>query len=131
MSARPEWYDRNPSQAGINYTATNVAPHGSTVRATYTVPSGKKAFVAAAELDVRRRTAATTLGSVLAWLTFGGILGLQVLHENNTVDARRSIETYLGGVLFAGQSLQLSTWDASTGGAMDYVLTTIIVEFTG
>jgi len=129
MSARPEWYDRNPSQAGIYYSQTNIAPHGNTVRATYTAPSGKKAFVAAGQLDVRRRTAATTLGMVLASLTFAGTIGFQALHENNTVDSRRSIETSVGGVLFAGQALQLQTQDGSTGGAMDYILTALIVEF--
>jgi len=124
------WYDRNASQAGIYWNSVNVAPHGSTVRATYTVPSGKKAFVCAAELDVRRRTAATTLGTVLAWLTFAGNMALQILHENNTVDNRQTITCYLGGILLSGQSLQLSTWDASTGGAMDYMLTALIVEFS-
>jgi len=124
------WYDRNASQAGIYWGSVNVAPHSYTIRASYTAPSGKKAFVCASELDVRRRTAATTLGTVLVWLTFAGNMALQILHENNTVDNRQTIPCYLGGILLSGQSLELLTWDASTGGAMDYNLTTLIVEFS-
>jgi len=130
MSARPEWYDRNASQAGIAYGATNVAPHVITSRASYTVPSGKKAFITAVQLDVRRRVAATTLGTVLARLNLAGGTGFVALHENNTVDSRRSIETSIGSILLAGQTIELQTQDISTGGAMDYTLSVVIVEFS-
>jgi len=44
-SARATFYDRNPIPLGLNYNSS-LAPHGLTVRWSYTVPVGKKFLMA-------------------------------------------------------------------------------------
>jgi hypothetical protein len=36
---RPAWYDRSPVMVGASYNAPAIAPHGDTIRWTYTVPT--------------------------------------------------------------------------------------------
>jgi len=57
---RPEPHDRNPVRQTLTYSGTGIAPHATTQRFSYTVPSGKKAIVLAAQANLQRATAATT-----------------------------------------------------------------------
>lgn len=60
--ARPQYYDRNPIERTGVYSANAVAPHAATVRFTYTVAAGKKAYADAAFMTVLRDVVATTTG---------------------------------------------------------------------
>jgi len=132
--ARPDWYDRNPAFAGVSYVGTGVAPHALTVRGTYTVPSGKKAFLEASYLNGRRQTVATTVGIVALslWVTpsGGGAYRLaQITWKDNTVDYFKE-ETFAAlGVLQTGDKVDICTSDASTGGTCEYLLCLKTTQF--
>lgn len=126
---RLTWYDRNGIDATIAYSGGAVAPHVVTLRATYTVPTGKKAFLGACCININRDAIATTLGLVFAYLSFAGSQSLYVSHENNTVGHAERGSVNVNGVLLAGQTAQLSTGDGSTGGTMDLMISLVVMEF--
>ena len=126
---RLEWYDRNPIDQTVSYVGSNVAPHSLTVRASYTVPTGKKAFIGGAAVEVSRRTVATTIGDVLAYVSFAGETSLNIFHRDNTEGTVERGSLNINGVMLAGASLTLNTQDTSEGGAMNYWISTVIMEF--
>jgi len=127
---RLEWYDRNPSDVSIIMAHQTVGPHTVTTRATYTVPAGKKAFVAATHCEMRRITAASSLGTAYIYFTWAATNGIVVSFSNNTVGAEVRDGLQIGSVLFTGQSLLIRTMDDSTGGTITYGGTAIITEFS-
>ena len=126
---RLEWYDRNPIDVSLSWTGDDVAPHGPTVQATYTTPTGKKAFVGAACLVICRETAATTPSDVIMWVSWTSGSVPYLYHLDNTVDSITSKEVYLGGVLLSGDSITIRSLDVSVGGTLDYDATIVIMEF--
>lgn len=126
-SPRAAWYDRNPTTVTLIYSTRNVAPHASTSRGSYTVPQGKKAFVSNIYIELLRSAAATTVGVAYALVQtlYTGLL--VVSHEKNAVGDREWADRAADGLVGAGNSLEIRTADASTGGTIDYV---VIVEVT-
>lgn len=57
--ARPVYYDRNSATKGRTYGAAGVAPHATTTRWEYTVPSGKAAYVETLNVLLLRDNAPT------------------------------------------------------------------------
>ena len=132
--ARPAWYDRNPSIQVKNYSAAGVAPHTSTLRWSYTVPSGKKAFLELADIEVVRATAATTVGMVSAGITYtpsgGSEVNVIVVEiRTNGVGDRAGKTVGQAFVMSAGDSIKAYTTDTSTGGTIDYTMSAKITEF--
>lgn len=127
---RLEWYDRNPSTQNIYYTGSGVAPHGMTSRASYTVPTGKKAFVGGAVGDILRRAAAGTVSEVYAFYSIGGVNLMAISHFNNTAGHAERGAGLTSSVALAGTTLAISTIDGSTGGTMNYYLSVAIMEFS-
>jgi len=68
--ARPAYYDRDPVMVNQESSLAALAPHGSTTRFTYTVPSGKKAYMEVSYADVTVITAAAPAGSKSVRLTY-------------------------------------------------------------
>jgi len=132
--ARPGWYDRNPVRLFQYYKGDGVAPHSSTLRWTYTVPAGKKAWVELLVNRVKRSGAATTPDAVLSqiYLTpYGGSIStlLYVFFNSNTLGAGDTIIVPASMMLGAGDVLSAYTQDASTGGLVDYLVSAKITEF--
>ena len=128
------WYDRNPKSVFKRYSATDVAPHAQTLRWTYTVPKGKKAFVEYMGIRIERITAAGTPAEVIVCidLEIEGLASMSfmiaVLVTNNVGDTDRdSIGQSL--ILNAGEVLRSYTTDLSTGGTMRYLTVAKITEF--
>jgi len=133
-TARKEWYDRNPAVRFLQYSADGAAPHTDTERWNYTIPTGKKAFAEASELEIVRATAASAAGLVMCRVNYrpsGGIPYrlLTLRMRTNGVGDARLIQLGHSVTLLAGDALYGYTADQSTGGTMDYTETVKITEF--
>jgi len=131
---RLEWYDRNPLTRTQIWVGLGIAPHAVTDRGSYTVPTGKKAFLETAFCSARRATAPTTsgrVGSAIYYTPSAGSPGymLQTPFNNAAVDSFQAQVVGQAGCLVAGDIVGLITLDESTGGTCDYRLTAKITEF--
>ena len=126
---RLEWYDRNPQGVEQAYTAAGVAPHGFTVRFTYTVPTGKKFFLENAVGITVRKTAATTPGMAFCGVSARnyGVVEGQV--RTNNVGDLNSMNVGRTVIMVAGDQLKGDSQDASEGGTMDYEVYAHGIEF--
>lgn len=132
-SARPAYWDRNPTERADTYENT-LAPHSYTTRFTYTVAAGKKAFVDTAFCATIRGTVATVAGDVLSKIALTPISATTVpLIRANQYANTYGEKTYqnLGGsiLVLAGGVLIGQTYDSSTGGQCAYNLSYHLVEF--
>lgn len=126
---RLEWYDRNPQLTRLAYNVGAVAPHAATTRATYTVPSGKKAIVTTVSLQVLRESAAAPVGlSGCLFGQAGGTSGTAYMLKNNVGDSQT---LYLGttALVAAGEDVTISSVDLSTGGTHRFSMFVSVVEF--
>ena len=128
------WYDRNPKSVLKRYVATDVAPHATTERWSYTVPKGKKAFIEYIGVLIQRITAAGTPGQVTACIDLGVedatpvSMMAAILITNTAGDIDRdSIGQSL--TLNAGEVLKCSTTDLSITGTVRYICVAKITEF--
>lgn len=122
------WFDRNPSSASIQYVANGVAPHTDTVRASYTVPTGKKGFIEACMAKVLRETVAAPVGIAEAFIFVGARL-IEAATLGNVVGSSDSVALGQSGWLGAGSVVQLRTADVSTGGTVSYYVSAKVAEF--
>jgi len=132
--ARPAWYDRNPIQQVDYYTGQTVAPHGVTIRCTYTVPAQKKAIVESLQVNLVRRATATTAGvaGAYAMLTPNGGTAEEILDSHifaNTIGDKDGQAQQGALTLLEGDKLDLKTYDGSTGGTVDYFVAFKLTEF--
>ncbi len=133
-NARDTFADRNGTTQTIFYQASGVAPHTLTTRSTYTVPAGKKSQVTRIRLAHIRSTVATTVGKVQALLSYvpavaAGLNLALVQAIATTVGAGDELNSVAFDVLLAGDTIRLQTVDASTGGAIDYDLGVVLIEY--
>jgi hypothetical protein len=133
-ASRPQYYDRTATPTMDQFGTSGAAPHASTVRWTYTVPSGKKAYLEWVNAWLRRVTAAAPVGratSVINYTPSGGAAGSIVIarHINNAVDAVDRDGGSVGAFLGAGDVVNASTEDLSTGGTVDYLVVSKRAEF--
>jgi hypothetical protein len=133
-ASRPAYYDRNPLAVYQSYSSNAIAPAAVVVRATYTVPSGKKAFCETLHGFARRRTAAAPVGtwSVGINVTPSGGSNTTILYKRDTknvIDDQKEFTISPFGELGAGDKIDLITEDLSTGGTVDYTFITKAVEF--
>jgi len=128
-TARKEWYDRNPIIRSMDFTSVGVAPHGDTIRASWTVATGKKAFIVSVHAGVTRQTAATTAGIFRAYVKVVGVRALDALESGNTVGDGGFGGVGYSGFAMAGDVIELHTADSSTGGTCAYSVGGSVVEF--
>jgi hypothetical protein len=128
------WYDRNPSQMPKSYYTIAIAPHIATERWSYTVPSGRLAFMESLIGQVMRVSAATSMAyaEVDFYLTPSGgsktwIWG--ALIYDNTVGKKDSQMMGQSMMLLTGDKITCETYDGSTGGTCMYSGATKITEF--
>lgn len=132
--SRPAWHDRNPAHIQLQWFNNNQAPHTATQRWTYTVPAGKKAFVEAALVYIRRSAAATTAARVqltIGVTPSGGldrVLLLAQILTNNIGDYDRA-DLGQSITLLPGDLIDADSVDDSTGGTINYNTVAKITEF--
>lgn len=133
------------------YVAAGVAPHASTQRQLYTVPTGKVTAVLYAWARLRRDADATAGGWARAEFGFSrnGVASIYQtdgttlaaaavtvlyaeLMENDLAIGNRAYESLRTAPLFfpAGTQLFWNTIDLSTGGTIDYRMSSLLIEFT-
>lgn len=130
-SGRPQYYDRNPLTVSVlGYFNAGLAPAGSTLRASYTVPSNRKANISAVSLSMIRQTVATTpllAGAGIQRTTDVGDFSANLY--NNVVGATDEARSGINLFGFAGNVYNLNTFDNSTGGTIQFDLQAWIYEF--
>lgn len=121
----------------IGYTAqalsvgASYAPHGNTLRDSYTVPGGKRGVLINAESGVQRITAAGVLGlaSCVFSLTLNGsgniLIARSMIYSNNVGEhVERIAQNTIA--LAAGDKVEVYTYDVSTGGTILHVANALI-----
>ncbi len=131
--ARPAYYDRNGTASLLAYNANGVAPHAHTQRFTATVASGKKATVELWQVTSWRDLAATTsgvryvVGTITSGLTV--INGVTTIINSNTTYSQQTSQASMPLTLYAGEVLETSTNDGSTGGSLSFALGAKLTTF--
>lgn len=132
--ARPAYYDRNPITTMVSINLAVVAPHVLTLRASYTVPANKKAWLDSVWLHIVRSNAAAPAGPAEircneTTTVVGAQLATYVYHNNNTVGFDVTQNLANGGFLGTGDNIQVFTIDTSTGGSCDYDMAVKATQF--
>jgi hypothetical protein len=126
---RLAYYDRAPTNTALNFQSNAIAPAGTTVRATYTVPTARKAIITGGSCGVRRRTAATTPAYPNVQLAAPSGFLAQLSTGSNAIDQGADITIASGQVALAGQAIAFQTTDSSTAGTVDFYGVCAILEF--
>lgn len=132
--ARPDFWDRNPSMSNTNFTANGIAPHVSTVRASFTVPVKRKAWLDMLWLRMGRSNVAGT-GSfyqIVATYTPSGGPAAPLIYIFSTSNVAGTFTETVApalGFLNTGDLLALTTVDASVGGTVDYQASQKVTSF--
>jgi len=121
--ARPAPFDRNASSV-ITADSTIYSPAAGTVRATYTVATGKKLFVEVAQTLLKMETAPTVAGlaSSLVRVTNASAAFLDIVRTD--VLTSGVLTTVLSNVtsgqmtIYAAETVTLITANLSTGGTV-------------
>lgn len=123
------FFARNPSSEEAQFSQNNVAPHGDTLRATYTVPASRLAKIGFIQGFIFRRTVAGVIDNVevVYQSDIRGTLEM-IKFRNNTLGATQRVSDS-GDFLESGEAITINTEDDSTGGAMDYDLIMSVTEF--
>ncbi len=133
--ARAEFYDRSATTEILRYGETAVAPHGLTLRGSYTVPADRKAILNGFSIFVVRRQAGVALGRTTGYFKFvpsGGGSGtvFSVTMFDAAVGANSHEALAPGFVMYPADELELYTADGSGAGSCDYDLVAMMTEFS-
>ena len=131
--ARPAYYDRNATSSFVSYSG-DVAPHGDTLRATFTTAAGKKAYIETGVVYIRQSSGASVINRSLAVLR---IVSGTDTNDVARIDSLSSATTStsrtdkLAGqpTIYAGETLTIRTLDLSTGGTLDFNIGAKITSF--
>lgn len=127
------WHDRNATARGRSYSAGAVAPHGSTTRWTYTVPSSKKCLLESAWCLVMRDGAAAPAGRARSLVYVDTGDGTSEVGEpqilTNGVGDQQSALVAGQMTLNAGGIVAAVTEDSSTGGTVRFMATAKLTEY--
>jgi len=109
----------------LNMGLASAAPHGTTIRASFTVPAGKKADLDDYWLSIFRRSAAGPVGDYFARIRYtqnggGQVIIDQAFSNDNTVTAQQNARNASLGKMLTGDNIDLATQDSSTAGTVDY-----------
>ncbi|MEM4721439.1 MAG: hypothetical protein QXT73_05200 [Candidatus Methanomethylicaceae archaeon] len=105
------------------------------VRETYTIPTGRAALIVATYIEIRRISAATTVGLVRADVStsiLGGafsilLSGVRFVDNTLNVFYKHSRDQCL--FLFEDDYISIATADASIGGSCEYIINVFLNEF--
>jgi len=131
---RPEFYDRNPANKSQNFEAGGVAPHGTTSRWAYTVPSLRMGVCTDVSTFTARNTVAGAVDKAYAYVQYTPALGfaarlLGSRNYGNTVGSFKEFSIGCQVYLLAGDSLEGKDEDLSTGGTCEFREDALVFEF--
>ena len=127
--ARPMYWDRNPATMSLGYYDT-VGPAANTVRATYTVPAGRKCFVDSGSINVNRATIAAPASSVRLTLATPSLNNILILFTYSNVVGFVDRASVGGSLLILpGAVIEATSEDLSTGGTCLLAMFAHGVEF--
>ncbi len=116
---RPPHYDRNPTRIQVNATSGGaVAPHSFVNRATYTVPTGRKALVFSFEWAINRATVATVISqnNVILWDNTNNLVVGYMLDFGNAIGDRASGDASPQAVFKAADVVAIGDQNLDTAG---------------
>lgn len=119
---RPWFFDRNPGTFGAGYLGFNVAPHVTTQRWTGTVAAGYLWRFGFLSIHVLRETAPAPSGRITITLAVSGNMIIPAWFYLDNVHNEFHVAAPLDLVLKAGETLTVSTADASVGGTCSYLV---------
>lgn len=127
---RNAYYDRNPTTlTTLAFASLNVAPHASTQRWTYTVPTGRKAYLSVARVALFRNAAAAPVGNVEDYMVWQNVYPAQLEFFNNAAGAYLTDHIPHSIIMLAGQNITAFSSDASTGGTVSHWIDAAAMEF--
>jgi hypothetical protein len=114
--------------------ASLLSSHSLTTRASYTVPVAKRALVSGIATNIIRNVVATTVGTAIIRfriLRSGGSTLNVYYHAftSNTVEDSTSLNMAMNYHLAAGDYIEITTEDPSTGGNHVYSYNAAVEEF--
>ncbi len=129
-----EYFERGGISGGQDYLNNLVAPHATTVRWTYTIPTGKHAYVAYATCKLMRDVAPTGLAMAESYINFtpsaGGLSRIYTTLQSATVGDQERADIGGIGVYGPGDKIEGKTYDGGTGGSHTYHVSIGYTEFT-
>ena len=130
------FYDRNPIVIGTVVAPGAIGPHADTLRASYTVPSGKRTVLEMADLFLEIVTAAGPSGNKRAdirWTPAGGsdtqFIRANLLASSNAIGDKETKVVGLSAMFQEGDLIGLRTADLGTGGTIEYEVKLKWTEF--
>lgn len=133
---RTEWSDRNPVSRHLYVYTGEIAPEGSTERASYTVPTGKKAKVHGVFCWVQIVTAATTPGRRYIAIDITDnqynmytVINAAFSSNNNTEGTETQEFIGYSYILLAGEKISITTYDGSDDGICTFYSSVIVTEY--
>lgn len=138
-----QFADRDATPRHLRQPFTTFAPHGQTIRQSYTVPTGFQAQVSGiyafvdietdAAIPGRRNMTIGYSSTVSGAPITGSILSRSIPHSKNfpgdLVDEAGGIELGFAYLLQEGETINISTGDSSTGGTANYFGSVLITEY--
>jgi len=123
------FFVREPTSEEAAFSGNNVAPHGDTLRSTYTVPTGKLAKVSDVSAFIFRRTVDSGVGNVEVIIA-SSVRGNMALIKmrDNTLGANQRLSQN-GDFLESGEAITINTEDDGTDGRIDYRVMVSATEF--
>ncbi len=134
MKIKLEYFERSPATGGQDYLGNLIGPHGTTVRWSYTIPTGKYAYIAYIRTLLMRDAAPGVLALAECYVNItcvgGGLSRIYTPMLSATVGDGRFSEIGNIGVYGPGDKFEGKTYDASTGGSHTYNNSMGYTEFT-
>lgn len=131
--SRPEWFDRNPTAKALSANVTIAGSDAGTVRATYTAPTGKKAYLDIAMMTCFRTVDGTPNQQFVVGLLYSdGAASFYIQLIKSSVSNYGAVgDQWLGqgGILTAGQTLQFVTSSSFTDGTVEVLAGAKVTEF--
>jgi len=126
---RPPWYDRNPIRRQLSYVGSAIAPHGLTSRASYTVPTGKRAYIQSMECALACSETVTQFGRTrcMIYVESNPVLGIYQSLERLLYESHEAVGE--SGEIQAGETIQIYTYDSDGDGNYDYMGMIHMIEF--
>ena len=130
---RRDWIDRNAVSVCKAYENLGLAPHGMTLRWTYTVTAGKKAILTYLFASLTRMTVAAPVGQAIVYISAiingTGINPFSLPMMSNVVGENRQIVIPQCFLMYGADQISAYTFDTSTGGQCAYSVSAQFIEF--
>lgn len=122
-------YDRNPGFERIVFGASGRGPAAEATLDTYTVPGGRKAIIDSAMFQIVRDAAAGAVSTCAWYLKVNSLVVSGLEARLTAVNDREWSAQALAINLIAGDVVDLTYLDSSTGGTCRILGTCSVTEF--